>query len=750
MVAVLVALVCALALPAVAAGEAFEVDSVGDEQDASVGVGGCLTAGDVCTLRAAIEEANENPNGPEERDTIEFDELVFGAPGAAIVLADSLPAITDPLYVRGTGECLPSEVVDPCVELSGPIDDAALRVQSTNDVVIERLAITGAETGIEVDDATAVRLFKNWFGVKLDGSAGPNETGVLYGPGSDEGVLGTPGKEEEGNLFANNTAVGLDLFGASRTVVVGNSFGVEPDGSTAAANGKDIELTSDVNGGIEAAGNVIGGRVASEAVGGACDRACNLISGATGAGLDLEGDGGDEGPAVGTLVLGNYFGLTASGAGSVPNVAAGVRVGTAPGTVIGGAKAADANRFSGGTAAVQAGPGASDLVVRGNRVGVDGLDRAVAPPAQGFVVDSIGLTSPADEAILAGNELLMGGGTGILQQGFGAWIVGNEIGGAATGIRTSGGVGAQGNAIEGNAISASVLDAILVENGGNDVVGNLVTGAGRAGIAVRGEPSVAIDGNVVGGDSADEENEIIGTAGPAIAIENAENSVTTVARNRGSSNTGLFIDLLRAAPGEAKDPNEGIAPPAIFTAASAGVVGSGEPGATVRVFRKQTTLLGEIAGFLGAARVGEDGSWSLAYGGLLPAGTPIAASQTSGAGGSSELALATTGGGQGGSDLGPGGGEAGGTDRKPPRTAILRGPKARTGDRAARFRFASDEVGTDFQCRLDRRPFRACASPWRYRGLRPGPHVFAVRAVDTSGNTDPTPAKRAFTVLGAR
>lgn len=743
-VAVLVAIVCALALPAFAAAGTFEVDSVDDQQDASVGAEGCLTADGKCTLRAAIEEANVLQGDPgEEKDTIEFAEAVFdGSAAATIVLGDSLPPIIRPLYVRGTRECEVGGVFRLCVGVSGPANDAAVVVEGGSEVEFERLAITDAEVGIAVEGSIEVKVFGSWFGVKVGGGAGPNGTGIFLGPGSDEGVIGRPG---EGNLFANS-GVGLDLFGASRAEVQGNQFGVEPDGSTPAPNGKDIEVTSDVAGSTEAKANEIGFRVSAGSLGGPCDSYCNLISGATGIGLDLQGDGGAEAPAVGTVVTGNYVGLDAAGQVSVANAGSGIRVGGAPQTVIGGSKAGDANYFSGGAAGIGAGPGAPDLVVRGNRVGVDGLGRDALAPARGIAVDSTGLTSPADEAILAGNELRMGGGTGILQQGFGAWIVGNEISGAEMGIQTSGGVGAQGNVIERNSVTASTLDAILIENDLNDVVGNLVFGAGRAGIAVRGEPSSGIVGNVIGGDSADEENEIGGVAGPAIAIENTEGSLTAVARNRGSANTGLFIDLLRAAPSESNDPNEGIAPPSIFGAAGAGVVGSGEPGATVRVFRKQTALAGEIAGFLGAALVAEDGSWSLAYGGLLPAGTPIAASQTSSVGGSSELALATTAGGGGGEDPGRRGGATDRTDGISPRTAILRGPQSRSSSRIARFRFASDEVGTRFQCRLDSQAFRGCTSPWRYKGLRPGKHVFAVRAIDAAGNVDPTAARRTFMV----
>ncbi len=50
-----------------------------------------------------------------------------------------------------------------------------------------------------------------------------------------------------------------------------------------------------------------------------------------------------------------------------------------------------------------------------------------------------------------------------------------------------------------------------------------------------------------------------------------------------------------------------------------------------------------------------------------------------------------------------------------------------------------------FECKLDRRPFRACRSPKTLKHLRSGRHAFRVRAV-AAGLTDPTPAVRKFKV----
>lgn len=62
-----------------------------------------------------------------------------------------------------------------------------------------------------------------------------------------------------------------------------------------------------------------------------------------------------------------------------------------------------------------------------------------------------------------------------------------------------------------------------------------------------------------------------------------------------------------------------------------------------------------------------------------------------------------------------------------------------TGLRWTKFYFGSSDIGSHFECKPDRRPYRACASPyWMKAGL--GKHVFRVRAIDPQGLADPTPA----------
>ena len=80
----------------------------------------------------------------------------------------------------------------------------------------------------------------------------------------------------------------------------------------------------------------------------------------------------------------------------------------------------------------------------------------------------------------------------------------------------------------------------------------------------------------------------------------------------------------------------------------------------------------------------------------------------------------------------------GGGDTTPPETEITAKPAKKTKSKRAAFSFSSNEPGT-FQCSLDDAAFSACTSPFSKK-VKPGRHTFAVKARDTAGNVDPSPA----------
>ena len=75
-----------------------------------------------------------------------------------------------------------------------------------------------------------------------------------------------------------------------------------------------------------------------------------------------------------------------------------------------------------------------------------------------------------------------------------------------------------------------------------------------------------------------------------------------------------------------------------------------------------------------------------------------------------------------------------------PDTTITVNPAAVTNLTSAEFSFTSTDGAATFECSLDAAAFATCTSPRTYSGLTSGTHFLQVRAKDTVGNFDATPA----------
>jgi CSLREA domain-containing protein len=102
MLTLLLLSVCFAALPITAEAVTFIVNSTVDDVDAAPGNGVCATAGSVCTLRAAIQEANTLP-GPDviKLKTGLYRLTIAGISENACATGDL--DITDDLTITGTG-----------------------------------------------------------------------------------------------------------------------------------------------------------------------------------------------------------------------------------------------------------------------------------------------------------------------------------------------------------------------------------------------------------------------------------------------------------------------------------------------------------------------------------------------------------------------------------------------------------------------------------------------------------------------
>lgn len=453
---------------------------------------------------------------------------------------------------------------------------------------------------------------------------------------------------------------------------------------------------------------------------------------------------------------GNYIGLNAAGTGVVANGTFNVLVGNATNALIGGDENADANFIAGGGYGISNENGEGFEAI-GNIIGSGPTADLTAPGVGVFVI----ATNNANSVKVAANVLEMDGGVGVEARFGGTEILTNFIEGAEYGVWTKVGPNAAGaNLIEDNVIGESLANGILIEDNANKVLGNAVYKSGAAGIRLKNPAALLVTvENLIGGNASTDENNINESGGDAIEIvdesgSTEDDTLDEVGRNKGAKNAGLFIDLVGAA-------NAGILPPSFATSVQSSASGSGaEAGARIRVFRKKAPEAGELESFLGEAVTDGGGNWKVAYSGQIPVGTIVAATQTSADGATSELsANATTAADPVAVDK-PKGGDEKGTkdkgkkkgkakaDKKAPETTIVKGPRARSRKRTAKFKFISSEAGSTFQCKLDRGAFKKCRSPKKYRRMKPGKHVFKVRAIDAAGNVDATPAKRKFTVLG--
>ncbi len=85
-------------------------------------------------------------------------------------------------------------------------------------------------------------------------------------------------------------------------------------------------------------------------------------------------------------------------------------------------------------------------------------------------------------------------------------------------------------------------------------------------------------------------------------------------------------------------------------------------------------------------------------------------------------------------------------DVRPPQTELTKRAPNKFHKSKLKFKFTSSEPDSTFECKLDKKPFKACTSPKTVKHLDQGKHKFQVRAIDPAGNVDGTPAIYKFKV----
>jgi len=350
-------------------------------------------------------------------------------------------------------------------------------------------------------------------------------------------------------------ARGIDAAGVG-DFIEGNFIGIDPSGTTIAANEIGIFVGNGPGLGSTAGGNIVGGTT---------PQARNILSGNTAGGAFLIPT------AAQSQVEGNFIGLDATGAAALPNGNSGVGL-NGPGVTIGGTIPGSGNVISGNPSNVDINDltneyQAVDSTVQGNLIGTDVTGtKDISSGSIGVEIIHgpddmlIGGTTPAARNVISGNVygvyLYDYADDNIVQGNYigaditGAKALGNTSQGVITGTSTTSVFGAVDNFIggdvtgAGNVISGNGADGVLVAATGNSPSGN-----------VDGNQGQTIQGNFIGTDSTGKLSIPNGANGIYLATGATANVIgghapgagNLIANNPGN---GVFIDPGTATTGE--------------------------------------------------------------------------------------------------------------------------------------------------------------------------------------------------------
>ncbi|MCB0012938.1 MAG: right-handed parallel beta-helix repeat-containing protein, partial [Anaerolineales bacterium] len=508
-------------LPVAAAS--FVVDSTADTADALPGDGLCADSGGACTLRAAIQEANENPGS----DLIAF--AITGG-NTRIDLSTPLPVISDTLTIDGTTQqnsSCPSAIAAANLNIelngssAGSLANGLEFVAGSDNSLVKGLVINNFEGSGIVLQSNSNTITCNNIGTNRAGTAAaPNgDAGINVMTGADNVIGGALTGNR--NVIAGNLGSGIfagppatepiitlpeedpGLPPPTGTLILGNRIGTNALGTAALANAVNgVTVT-----GVGNMNSVIDN---------------NLVSGNTGAGIAvLEG-------ATLTLIEGNKIGTNVLGNWNLPNGANGILIENGAQTVI------HDNLISGniGGGVFIADPpssiAAENNIITANYIGTDITGEAALPnigpgvAMQNASNNTVGGSDPADRNIISGNqgdgvfvtrsptfsavnnqvignyigidvsgEVALGnGGVGVnIFGGVETLVQNNLIGGNAAGISLSGNT-TSNNIVLGNAIGTDPTGTFAWGNGEHGVFLNSRADSNQIGSIIPGEGNI--------------------------------------------------------------------------------------------------------------------------------------------------------------------------------------------------------------------------------------------------------------------
>lgn len=291
----------------------FVVNDTGDAGDANTANNICATSGGVCTLRAAIQQANATAGA----DVIHFS---IDTGPKSITPGSALPFITSPVTIDGRTQ---PGAFPPGISLVGTSAGfgATGLVLSADGCQIYGLTIRNFSNHGIVLNSSGNTIARNHLGIDAGGTV--DQGNAFYGIavfGSNNLIGGPAAGYADRNVISGNNSGGMFLGEGTGHVVQNNFIGTNSAGSAAVANtGPGVLLSTTT-------GNTLRG---------------NIISGNTGDGVRIVGGGSN------TVNENSLIGLNNGATAKIPNGGNGVYIESSTSNVIGNSLLISGNVGSG-------------------------------------------------------------------------------------------------------------------------------------------------------------------------------------------------------------------------------------------------------------------------------------------------------------------------------------------------------------------------------------------------------------------
>lgn len=509
-----------ICLFAAGCGSALVVDSAGDEPDGNLTDGVCKTVNNDCTLRAAIMEANVS----DDVSNITFKNVSTIYPTSALPdLSASNTKIDGEGIVALDGSQISEEsisglriydssynIIQGLIIKNFHYGISVIGINSTAKYNVIGLLDTdpgdGSERNIIINNSVGIMITGsnsfhntvagNHIGIKANGSTmGSNLYGVIISNGASDNLIGTltgEGILQGWNLISGNTSMGIQISEGFQNHISGNLIGTDINGTSIKANNVGINL---ING---SKNNIIG-------INGAGEGVLNLISGNSFRGIEIS-----DQDSYTNIIAGNLIGTNLHGTAAIGNGGSGILVGGADNRIgtngDGSFDQLEGNVIS-GNSTVGINLSSNGNQVSGNLIGVDITGLIELGNAMGGIsiygfdnligTNGDGIADEDERNIISANSSNQNSGSGIRIEGNSNTVAGNYIGTDVTG--TAG----LGNYHEGISLINGASGNLIGTDGDGQsdlIEGNLISGNGRAGVALFAASSNTIAGNFIGTD----------------------------------------------------------------------------------------------------------------------------------------------------------------------------------------------------------------------------------------------------------